>query len=223
MELNNTDSKLDAVLFNTLENILTDYISQVYIKFKDYDKSAKIDVFKYIINRESNEEKINPYCLYSLFIMDLVDSEMKKDNFFDQEHRLVPIKTNHKDGNEFMCNNEIYTVLNELKTWPEKFIIVKQIFSRIRSLSILNIWNANLDIDSFAFDNEESSNFKSELKTYLLNHPKYLRYGHLLKVALDRAKTFEHPEPIPRNMKEFQQFLKNPLIYVTLEPYNHIY
>jgi hypothetical protein len=222
MELNNTDSKLDTVLFNTLENILTDYTIQVYKKFRDYDKSLKLEVFKYIITNETNEEKINPYCLYSLFIMDLVDNEMKKDIFFDQEYNLVPIKTNHKDGNEFMCNNEIYTVLNELKIWPEKFIITKQIFSRIRTLSILNVWNSNIDIDSYAFDNEESPRFKNEFKTYLLNHPKYLRYSHLLKISLDRAKIFEHPEPIPRTMKEFQQFLKNPLIYVVLEPYNHL-
>jgi hypothetical protein len=222
MDLNNTDSKLDIVLFDTIENILTDYTSQMYIKFKDYDKTAKIDIFKYIITQQSNEEKINPYSLYSLFIMDLVDNEMKKDTFFDQEHNLVPKKSSHRDGNEFMTNNEIYSVLNELKIHPEKFIVTKQIFCRIRTLSILNVWNANIDIDSHAFEIEESSCFKNEFKAYLLDHPKYLRYSHLLKVSIDRAKIFEHPEPIPRTMKEFQIFLKNPLIYVTLEPYNHI-
>jgi hypothetical protein len=222
MELNDEESIFDSSLFTTLENILMEYTTQVYKKFKEYDKKKNIDTFKYIIIVNMKEEKINPYSLYSLFIMDLVDTELQKESFFDQESKLVPVKSEYKEGNEFMCNNEIYSVMNELTLYPEKFKTAKQIFSRVRTLSFLNVCNPNIDVESITFENIESPRFRSEMKTYLFGNPRHFYYGHLLKAALDKAKIFEHPEPIPRTMQEFQQFLKNPLLYVVLEPYNHI-
>jgi hypothetical protein len=215
MEINNMDLEYD------MDYILNDYISNLYIKFKYYDKNIKREIFKCLLTTKTNEP-INIFSLYSLFVMDTVDDEFKKDIFFDQESGFVKKKSYHKEGNEFMSNAEINSVLEELEIKPKKETICRHIITRVRVLSIINIWNHTIDCETLIFKGKETEKYKEEFKKYVFDNPKHLRYNRLLKAALDNGKIFEHPDPLPKNFKEFQQFLKNPLVYVMLEPYNHI-
>jgi hypothetical protein len=217
----NIDKQIESNTDLDLEYLLNQYIKKLYIKFEDYDREKNRKIFKHV-STEPYNENINMFSLYSLYIMDAIDEEFKKDIFFDQEYGYAPIKSKHSDGNHYMSVNEIHAVLEELQIKPTKSTISRHIISRIRVLSIMNIWNYKIDCDTLIFKGKESENFKKEFKKYLFDNPKYLRYSHLLKVALDSAKMFEHPDPLPRSMKEFKEFLKNPLVYVIFEPYNHI-
>jgi hypothetical protein len=170
MEFNNVDSEYDM-------NILLDkYISKLYIKFKDYDKSSKEDIFKFMI-KDINTKEVNIFSLYTLYVMDAVDEEFKKDIFFDQAFNYVPIKTEHKDGNDYTSNNEIHAVLEELEIKPKKDNICRHIMTRIRVLAIMDIWNHTIDCETLIFEGKETEKFKEEFKKYLFGNPKYLRYS----------------------------------------------
>lgn len=204
-----------------MDYLLDNYISNLYLKFKEYDKTKKQDIFKQLIVVKSNQP-VNIFSLYSLYVMDAIDEDFKKDVYFDQEIGYVKNKINHKDGNDYISNNEIKVVLEELEMKPKKDIICRHIITRVRVLSMMNVWNHKIDYETLIFRGKETERFREEFKKYIFDNPKHLRYNRLLKVALDSAKIFEHPDPLPSTFKEFQYFLKNPLVYVMLEPYNHI-
>lgn len=215
MENNELDLEYD------MDYLLDNYISNLYTKFKEYDKTKRQDIFKQLIIVKSNQP-VNIFSLYSLYVMDAIDEEFKKDVYFDQESGYTKPKIFHKDGNDYTSNNEIKVVLEELEIKPKKDIICRHVMTRIRVLSMMNVWNHKIDSETLIFRGKETERFREEFKKYVYNHPKHLRYGRLLKVALDNGKIFEHPDPLPSTFKEFQHFLKNPLVYVMLEPYNHI-
>jgi hypothetical protein len=206
-----------------LEKQIYDYTTGFYIKTVTHFEKFKDDnMFEGFLKQLSGSEEINLYSLYTLKILHLVDKEITSELFFDQYYGFAPIKTSHTEGNDFIHNNEIHCLLSELYNKCEDYRINKQVCMRVRSLTILNVWNHLIDCETLIFGDYETKNYKEKFKKYVYDHPKYLRYSRLLKAALNAGKVMNKTDPLPISMKEYQQFLKDPLVYVMLEPYNHI-
>jgi hypothetical protein len=205
-----------------IEDFLEDLIGSVYLKYKKDNKDEDEKELKDIIQTKIGDYLINPYTLYSMKILKIIDKEINQNIYFDQVEGFTRLKTIHREGNEFISDNEIYAVLNELSDIPQNKIVHKHICSRIRVLSILNVWDDWIDCDTYSLEMKESDRYLEECKKYFLHNTKYLRYSRLLKAALNNAALFEHLGILPINLKEFRTFLRSPLIYVMLEPYNYI-
>lgn len=205
-----------------LERQIYEYTINVYKRAKVHLDTFCDDMFEIFLHETTKSPIINPYSLYSLKILHLVDQELTKDIFFDQYYGFAPIKTTHPEGNDFIHNNEIHCLLSELPNKSDDYRINKQLCMRIRVLAGLNVWNHLIDCETLIFGDYETENYKEKFKTYVYNHPKYLRYSRLLKASLDSGRVMNKPEPLPTSMKEYIHFLKDPLVYVLLEPYNHM-
>lgn len=206
-----------------LEKQIYDYTITVYQKTREHFENFKDDtMFEEFLEQYSGSKEINLYSLYTLKILHLIDQEITTELFFDQYHGFVPIKTSHKEGNEFIHNNEIYCLISELYNKCEDDRINKQICMRVRALCILNVWNHLVDCETLIFGDYETLDYKKKFKSYVFDHPKYLRYSRLLKAGLNAGRVMNKSEPLPITMKEYQQFLRDPLVYIMLEPYNHI-
>jgi len=202
------------------ESYLYTYTSDVYKYFNIQAMFQDDTEFKKRIINSSGE--FNPYVLYSMKILSLMEKECLNNILFDQEHGFSLRKTNHNDGNHYIHLNEIKYIANELKIRPKSEEFILQIFMRVRVLSILNKWNPDIDCDTLYYKQEESPIFLEECKKYFKGSKKYLRYTRLLKAAIDNAIIFEKPIKMPSTLKEYKEFLKNPFVYVILEPYNYI-
>jgi len=202
------------------ELYVEEYIGKIYKKFKFYKNIGKEKFFRQYLKVLYPEEEINPYRLYTLKILDLLDEEFKTPIPFDQYHGYSPIKTIHKDGNIFMSVNEIHSITNELSIKLQNNTIIENIVSRVRVLSMMNDWCPIIDCDSYEI--EYSDNYFPEVKQYLRNHKKYMRYARLLKAAIADAKLQEKPDILPSIEENFIDFLMSPFIYVILKPYNYI-
>ena len=202
------------------ELYVEEYIGKIYKKFKWYANIEKEKYFRRYLKKLHPEEEINPYRLYTLKILDLLDEELKKPLPFDQYHGFSPVKSSHTDGNMFMSVNEIYSVVNELSIKLENNTITENIVSRLRVLAIVNDWCPIIDCDSNTI--EYSDRYFENVKIYLYNNKKYMRYARLLKAAIAAAKLQEKPDILPSTEENFIEFLMSPFIYILLQPYNYI-
>ena len=206
-----------------LDKQIYDYTVNLYKKSEDHFEKFKDDtMFEGFLKQLSGSEEINIYALYTLKILHLIDQELTSELFFDQYHGFAPTKTSHIDGNDFIHNNEIHCLLSELPNKTDDHRINKQVCMRVRALAILNVWNHLIDCETLIFGDYETENYREKFKNYVYSHPKYLRYSRLLKAALNAGRVLNKTDPLPITMKEYQLFLKDPLIYVILEPYNHM-
>ena len=202
------------------ELYVEEYIGKIYKKFRLYNDSKKEKHFRRYLKTLYPNEDINPYHLYTLKILDLLDEEFKKPLPFDQYHGYSPIKSMHSEGNMFMSTSEIYNVVNELSVKLKNNKITENIVSRLRMLALVNDWCPLLNFDSYDID--YSDKYLEEVKRYLDKHKKYMRYARLLKAAIADAKLQEHPDILPSTEENFIEFLMSPFIYVMLQPYNYI-
>lgn len=202
------------------ELYIEEHIGKIYKKFKLYKNVKKEKLFRKILKTENNNEDINPYHLYSLKILDLLDEEFKYSLPFDQRYGFSPAKSNHCEGNMYIKMNEIYSVANELPIRLKNNKITENILSRVRVLSMVNDWCKLLNFDTYNI--EHSDRFFPEVKTYLQGNKKYMRYARLIKAAIMDAKYFEHPDILPSTEEKFMEFLMSPFIYVMLQPYNYL-
>jgi hypothetical protein len=202
------------------EIYVEEYIGKIYKKFRLYNNYKKEKQLRRYLKTLFPNEDINPYKLYTLKILDLLDEEFKKPLPFDQYHGYIPIKSMHSEGNMFMSTNEIYNVVNELSVKLKNNTITENIVSRVRVLALVNDWCPLLNFDSLHIDHSEK--YFEEVKRYLHGHKKYMRYARLLKFAIADAKLHEHPDELPSTEENFADFLMSPFIYVMLQPYNYI-
>jgi hypothetical protein len=206
-----------------IELYLEEYVGKIYKRFRQYSNFEKEKAFrKHLKEKHPSEKDINPYELYTLKILDLLDEEFKINPFFDQHCGLVKQKSKHSEGNYFMSSNEIHSIMNELSIQLQNKIITEHIVSRIRVLSLFNTWCPLIDCDAYLDDIHHSKKYYEEVKQYLFKHKNYMKYSRLLKCAIYNAKLHEHPDVLPRTESEFMSFLITPFIYVMLEPYNYI-
>jgi hypothetical protein len=75
-----------------MDYLLDNYISNLYTKFKEYDKTKRQDIFKQLIIVKSNQP-VNIFSLYSLYIMDAIDEEFKKEVYFHK----TSVSTSHPE------------------------------------------------------------------------------------------------------------------------------
>jgi hypothetical protein len=202
------------------ELYIEEYIGKIYKKFRLYNDTNKEKHFRRYLKTLFPDDDINPYQLYTLKILDLIDEEFKKPLPFDQYHGYTPIKSIHSEGNIYILTSEIYNVVNELSVKLKNNTITENIVSRLRVLAIVNDWCQLLNFDSFPI--EHSDKYFEEVKQYLGGHKKYMRYARLLKAAIADAKLHEHPDILPSTEENFADFLMSPFIYVMLQPYNYI-
>jgi hypothetical protein len=202
------------------ELYVEEYIGKIYKKFRLYNDIKKEKHFRRYLKKLFPNDDINPYHLYTLKILDLLDEEFKKPLPFDQYHGYSPIKSMHGEGNMFMSTSEIYNVVNELSVKLKNNTITENIVSRVRMLSIVNDWCPLLNFDSL--DIEYTEKYFEEVKRYLHGHKKYMRYARLLKSAIADARLHEHPDELTATEENFADFLMSPFIYVMLQPYNYI-
>jgi hypothetical protein len=202
------------------ELYIEEYVGKIYKKFRLYKNIKKEKIFRKMLKQENPDSDINPYHLYSLKILDLLDEEFKIPLPFDQYHGYSSIKSIHREGNMFMKLNEIYSVINELSVKLKNNTITENIVSRLRVLAFVNDWCPLLNFDTYEI--EYSEKYFEEVKQYLENHKKYMRYARLLKAAIMDAKYHEHPDILPSTEEKFAEFLMSPFIYVMLQPYNYI-
>lgn len=216
METNSIDA-LDIELY------LEEYIGKIYKRFRQYKNFEKEKFFrKYLKERYPNEVEINPYQLYALKILDLLDEEFKITIPFDQYCGLTPLKSRHPEGNSFMSLNEIHSIAEELSMKLQNKIVTENIISRVKTLCIQNKLCSLIDCDAFIEDIEHSEKYYEEVKIYLKGHKKYMRYARLIKTAICNAKIHEHPDILPNTENKLIDFITSPFIYVMLEPYNYI-
>ena len=110
------DNELDLEF--DMDYLLDNYISNLYTKFKEYDKTKRQDIFKQLIIVKSNQP-VNIFSLYSLYIMDAIDEEFKKEVYFHK----TSVSTSHP---------EIYPSCKKLKgqnvdnmtLWATKMITI---------------------------------------------------------------------------------------------------
>ena len=202
------------------ELYVEEYIGKIYKKFKLYSDIKKEKYFRRYLKVLFPDTDINPYQLYTLKILDVIDEELKKTLPFDQYHGYSPVKSMNSEGNIFMSTSEIYNVVNELSIKLKNNKITENIVSRVRMLAIINDWCPFLNFDTYEID--YSNRYFEEVKRYLGGHKKYMRYARLLKTAIADAKLHEHPDILPSTEENFIEFLMSPFIYVMLQPYNYI-
>jgi hypothetical protein len=202
------------------ELYIEEYVGKIYKKFTFYKNIENEKKFRRYLKLLNPDKDINPYELYTLKILDLLDEEFKTPLPFDQHHGYTPIKNIYEEGNKYSTSSEIYSVANELHVKLENDKITENIISRLRVLAMMNDWCHLVNIDSLCI--EHSEKYFSEVKQYLQNHKKYMRYARLLKVAIADAKLHEHPDILPSEEQKFMDFLMSPFIYVMLQPYNYI-
>jgi hypothetical protein len=202
------------------ELYVEEYIGKIYKKFRLYNNSNKEKYFRRYLKILFPDTDINPYQLYTLKILDLLDEEFEIPVPFDQYYGYSPIKSIHREGNIFMTSSEIYNVVNELSIKLKNNKITENIVSRLRVLAIVNDWFSFLNLDTYEID--YSDKYFEEVKIYLRGHKKYMRYARLLKTAIADAKLQEHPDILPSTEENFMEFLMSPFVYVMLQPYNYI-
>jgi hypothetical protein len=202
------------------ELYIEEYIGKIYKKFKLYKNIKQEKLFRKLLKSENINEDINPYHLYSLKILDLLDEEFKLTVPFDQHYGFSSSKSSHTDGNLYIKTNEIYAVANELPIRLKNNKITENIISRVRVLATVNDWCKLLDFDTYQV--EHSDKFFPEVKMYLQGNKKYMRYARLIKAAIVDAKYFEHPDVLPSTEEKFMEFIMSPFIYVMLQPYNYL-
>jgi hypothetical protein len=202
------------------ELYVEEYIGKIYKKFKVYNNIKLEKKFRRYLRYKYPDIEINPYHLYTLKILDIIDEELKKPLPFDQYHGYSPIKSMHSEGNMFMTTSEIYTVVNELSIKLKNNTITENIVSRVRMLALVNDWCPLINFDTYEI--EHSDKYFEEVKSYLHGHKKYMRYARLLKAAIADAKLHEHPDELPSTEENFVEFLMSPFIYVMFQPYNYI-
>jgi len=204
-----------------IETFLEELTGTLYKKFKQESSKQNNEFIKNFCKRDESNQ-INVYNLYALKILKIIDLECISNVFFDQEKKILPVKSERKESNEYISNSEIYNVVNEVKIKPENQTILKNICSRIRVLSCLDIWENDIDCETFCYDQEVTDKYLEKCKIYFLKNKNYMRYARLLKVALDNGKYFELPDFLPNNINEYRTFLRQPFIYIILQPYNYL-
>jgi hypothetical protein len=197
-----------------------EYVGKIYKKFRLYNDIKREKYFRRYLKILFPDTDINPYQLYALKILDLLDTELKIPVPFDQYYGYSPIKSIHSEGNIFTTSSEIYNVVNELSIKLKNSTITENIVSRVRMLAIVNDWCPLINFDTYEID--YSDKYFKEVKRYLGGHKKYMRYARLLKVAIADAKLQEHPDILPSTEENFIEFLMSPFVYVMLQPYNYI-
>lgn len=204
-----------------IETFLEELTGTLYKKFRLESSKQDNEFIKQFCKRD-DKNQINAYNLYALKILKIIDRECVECEYFDQENGFIYSKSNRKEPNEFISNSEIYNVANEVKIKPVTQKIMVNIFSRIRVLAILDVWEKDIDCETFCYEQEVSDKYLEQCKIYFLNQKRYMRYARLLKVALDNGKYFELPDFLPNNINEYRTFLRQPFIYVILQPWNYI-
>ena len=206
-----------------IELYLEEYVGKIYRRFRQYNNFEKEKSFRLLLKeKHPNEKEINPYQLYTLKILDLLDEEFKVYSPFDQYTGFSPPKSRHREGNEYMSLNEIHSIAEELSVKLQNKTITENIISRVRTLCFQNKWTPFVDYDVFIENIEHSETYYEQVKVYLKGHKKYMRYSRLIKSAIYNAKIHEHPDVLPYNEDKFIEFITSPFIYVMLEPYNSI-
>jgi hypothetical protein len=206
-----------------IELYLEEYIGKIYKRFRQYKNFEKEKEFrKHLKEKYPHEVEINPYQLYTLKILDLLDEEFRVALPFDQYSGFSSIKSRHIEGNMFMSLNEIHSIAEELSIKLQNKIITENIISRVKTLCLQNVLCPLIDFDAFIGDIEHSDIYYEEVKVYLKSHKKYMRYARLIKAAIYNAKLHEHPDILPYTEDKLIEFITSPFIYVMLEPYNFI-
>jgi len=204
-----------------IEKYLEEFTGNTYKKFKnDCDKNDD-KMLRDFLKIRSPLGDYNPYSLYCMKVLNIIDKEFLKYNFFDQDEGFSSVKTWHKDGNDFISINEIYSVINELEVIPNNIKVIKQLCSRVRVLSILNLWRDCLDCD-IGFKDGITQKYLDECKLYFKGSKNYMRYSRLLMKSLIEAKYYETPDFLPLNEIEYRNFLDSTFVYAMLEPHNFI-
>ena len=206
-----------------IELYLEEHVGKIYKRFRQYKNFEKENWFrKHLKYKYPHEVEINPYKLYTLKILDLLDEEFRMKLPFDQFYGFTVPKSKHAEGNEFMSFNEIHSLAEELSIKLQNKSITESIISRVRTLSIVNRWCPLVDCDAFIDNIEHSDSYYEDVKIYLKGHKKYMRYARLIKSSIYNAKLHEHPDELPDTEDTFMDFITSPFIYVMLEPYNFI-
>jgi hypothetical protein len=206
---------------DVIEIFLEEFTGKIYKKFSKDSCKCDDKILRDFLKARDPIGIYNPYSLFCMKTLDIIDKEFLKYSFFDQDEGFSPIKTPHKDGNEFISINEIYSVINELEVLPKNIKVIKQLCSRVKVLSILNTWNDSLDCE-IGFNEGINYKYINECRLYFKGNKKYMRYARLLMKSLQEAKYYETPDFLPCNETEYRNFLNSTFVYVMLEPHNFI-
>lgn len=211
-----------------LENIIIDRYK--ILEF-DFNKGMDDYIIENIMidNFRMPLDVVGVYTFLALRIYGVIDNMLIKHYYFDQIHGDFPIKGIDFETNMFNSDNEIFNIADEFGLKSEDKNFIRQIFGRIRFLASKNIYNVNIannfNLCKIDYENPkyyETEKFTSYFKTYLNKHSKHFRYTDLLRKVLVKSYYFRKNIFIPMNRKELMSILDDPLIWLILEPYNHI-